>query len=81
MEGTASGKQELQATDILVFMDLVSRYNGYRLCDSGKQRIRMERSLILGLTSSDTETVLEMIDGFFHIHTYFIGGISFLRTP
>lgn len=22
-----------------------------------------------------------MVDGFFHIHTYFVGGAPFLRTP
>ena len=81
MEWTASGNQGLQAADILVFMDLVSHHNGYKLCDSGKQQIRMECFLILGLTSGDTETVFEMVDGFFHIHTYFIGGDPFLRTP
>lgn len=77
----ASGNQGLQAADILVFMELVSHHNGYKLCDSGKQQVRMECFLILGLTSSDTETVFEMVDGFFHIHTYFVGGVPFLRTP
>lgn len=71
----------LQAADILVFMYLVSHHNGYKLCDSGKQQIRMECFLILGFTSSGTETVFEMVDGFFHIHTYFVGGVPFLRTP
>lgn len=51
----------LQAADILVFIDLVSHHNGYKLCDAGRQQIRMECFLILGLTSGDTETVLEMI--------------------
>lgn len=81
MEWTASGNQGLQAADILVFMDLVSHHNGYKLCDSGKQQIRMECFLILGLASGNTETVFEMVDGFFHIHTDFIGGDPFLRTP
>lgn len=49
MEWTASGNQGLQAADILVFMDLVSHHNGYKLCDSGKQQIRMECILIWGL--------------------------------
>lgn len=80
MEWTASGSQGLQAADILVFMDLVSHNNGYKLCDSGKQQIRMECFLILGLTSGNTETVFEMVDGFFHIHTYFVGGVPFLRA-
>ena len=75
MEWTASGNQGLQAADILVFMDLVSHHNSYKLCDSGKQQIRMECFLILSLASGDTETVLEMMDGFFHIHTYFMGGV------
>ena len=75
------GNQGLQAANILVFMDLVSHHNGYKLCDSGKQQIRMERFLILGLTSGDTATVFEMVDGFFHIHTHFAGGVPFLRTP
>jgi len=64
MKWTASGNQGLQTADILVFMDLVSHHNGYWLCDSGKQQIRMERFLILCLTSGDTETVFEMVDGF-----------------
>ena len=81
MEWASSGNQRLQAADILVFMDLVSHHNGYKLCDSGKQQIRMECFLILGLTSGDTETVFEMVDGFFHIPTYFVGGVPFLRTP
>ena len=61
MEWASSGNQRLQAADILVFMDLVSHHNGYKLCDSGRQQVRMECFLILGLTSGDTETVLEMI--------------------
>ena len=81
MEWTASGNQGLQAADILVFMELVSHYNSYKLCNSGKQQIRMECFLILGPASCDTETVLEMVNGFFHIHTYFIGGVPFQRTP
>ena len=81
MGWTASGNQGLQAADILVFMDSVSHHNGDKLCDPGKQQIRMECFLILGLTSGDTETVFEMVDGFFHIHTYSVGGVPFLRTP
>lgn len=81
IEWTALGNQGLKAADILVFMELVSHHNSYKLCDSGKQQVRMECFLILGLTSGDTGTVLEMVDGFFHIHTYFIGGVPFLRTP
>ena len=64
MGWTASGNQGLQAADILVFMDPVSHHNGDKLCDPGKQQIRMECFLILGLTSGDTETVFEMVDGF-----------------
>lgn len=62
-----------------MFMDLVSHHNGYKLCDSSKQQTRMEYFLILGLTSGDMETVFEMVDGFFHIHAYFMGEVPFLR--
>lgn len=62
-------------------MDPVSHHNGYKLCDSGKQQICMESFLILGFTSGDTETVFEMADGFFYVHTYFIGGVPFIRIP
>lgn len=61
-------------------MDLVSHHNGYQLCNCGRQQIGMECFLILSLTSSDTETVFEMVNGFFHIPTCFVGGIPFLRT-
>ena len=78
---TISSDQGFQTADILVFMDPVSHHNGYKLCNPGKQQIRMECFLILGLTSGDTETVFEMVDGFFHIHTYFVGGVPFIRIP
>ncbi len=58
-----------------MFMDLVSHYNGYKLCDSGKQQIRMERFFILRLAPRNTEAVLEVIDGLLHIYTYFVGGV------
>ena len=38
----------------------------------------MERFLILGFAPGNAETILEMMDGFFYIHPYFVGGIPFL---
>ena len=40
----------------------------------------MERFFILCLTPRNTETVFEVVNGFFYIHTDFVGGIPFIRA-
>lgn len=40
----------------------------------------MERLLIPGSASGNTKAVLEAMDGFFHIYTYFISGVPFSCT-
>ncbi|EOS20907.1 hypothetical protein C806_04715 [Lachnospiraceae bacterium 3-1] len=49
--------------------------------EENAQSFRMKRFFILRFTPGSTETVLEMVDGFFHISPDLIGGIPSGRTP
>lgn len=61
-------------------MDFVSYQHCNKPCDSGKQQAGVQSLFVLGFTSCNTKTVLEVVDGFFNGHSDFIGGIPFIRT-
>ena len=63
-----------------MFMDFVNYQHCNKLCDSGKQQVGVQSLFVLGFTSCNTKTVLEVVDGFFNGHSDFIGGIPFIRT-
>ena len=73
--------QRLQASDVLMFMDLISYDHRKQLGNPGKQQICMECLFIPGSALCKTETVFEVIDGFFNIYTDLIGGSPFLCIP
>ena len=72
--------QWLQAADELVLMQLIGYHHRNKLGDPGKQQVRMERLFILRFAPCKTETVLKVVNGFFHVHADFVGGIPFLRA-
>ena len=56
--------------------------NRYRneLGNSGKKQVGMKRFLILSFPPGNTKAVLEMVYGFFYVHSDFISRIPFLSA-
>ena len=61
-------------------MDFIRNHYGNQLGNPGKKQVCMKRFFILRFTPGNTEAVLEMVDGFFHISPELIGGIPSGRT-
>lgn len=61
-----------------MFMQLVGYHYGNKLGDSGKKQVSVQCFFVLCFTSCHTKTVLEVVDGLFHIYPDFISGIPFL---
>lgn len=60
-----------------MFVDFICNNHCDKLGNAGKDQVCMERLLIMGPASGNTIAVLEVIDGLFHIYTYFISGHPF----
>lgn len=63
-----------------MLMDFICDHYGKQLGNPGKQQVCMKCFLILCFPPGNTKTVLKVVNGFFHIHTDFIGGIPLLCT-
>ena len=63
-----------------MLMDFIRNHYGNQLGNSGKQQVGMKCFLILCFSPGNTKTVLKVVNGFFYIHTDFIGGNPLLCT-
>ena len=63
-----------------MLMDLVSNHHSDQLSNTGEKKVCVKRFLILSSSTGNTETVFEMVDGFFNIDTNLVGFIPFFRT-
>ena len=72
--------QWFQAADELMLMQLIGYHHCNKLGDPGKRQVRMEGLFILRFAPCKAETVLKVVNVFFHVHADFVGGISFLRA-
>ena len=61
-------------------MDRVGQNCRKELCNTGKQKVRMKRSCVLGFPVRNTENIFEMVDGAFHGGAAFVYGIPALGT-
>ena len=63
-----------------MLMDLVSNHHSDQLGNTGEKKVCVKRFLILSSSTSNTETVFEMVDRFLDIDSDFVGFIPFFRT-
>ena len=63
-----------------MLMYFVSDYYSNQLCDPGKKQIGMEGFLILCSLARNTETVFELVDVLFHVHSDLISIRPFRRA-
>ena len=63
-----------------MFVNFISNQHCNKLRNPGKYQIGVQSFFVLGFTPCNAKAVLEVVDGFLHIYTYFIGGIPFLCT-
>ena len=61
-------------------MCFISNHDSYQLGYSSKKKVGVKCLFILSSATGYTETVLDVIDGFFNIDTYFVCTIPFFRT-
>lgn len=66
--------------DIFMLVYLISNHDSDKLGDSGKKKVCMERFLILGSASCNTETVLKVVDCLFNIYTDLVSVIPLGST-
>ena len=60
-----------------MLMELVGNHHSDQLGNTGEKKACMKRFLILSSSAGNTETVFEMVDGFFNIDTNLVGFIPF----
>ena len=63
-----------------MLMCFISNHDSYQLGYSSKKKVGVKCLFILSSATGYTETVLDVIDGFFHIYTDFVCTIPFFRA-
>lgn len=63
--------------DILALMQFVCNHYCNKRDNSGKKQVSVQCFCVLCSTPCHTKTVLGVVDGFFYVHTDYVGGIPF----
>ena len=60
-----------------MLVNFISNQHCNKLRNPGKYQIGVQSFFVLGFTPCNAKAVLEVVDGFLHIHTYLVSGVPF----